>query len=138
VNATTTTSSPTPLITWSRYGLVAVAWLFAIGGVIQFFLAGLAGLAVFDSASYWSDHKDFGNAIGILTILLPILALLGRVGRPLIGQAVAVFVLFIIQRLLANADTGWVAAFHPVNGLLLIGASGSLGDRTRALVQSRP
>jgi hypothetical protein len=134
VDATTTTPPPAPLITWSRYGLIAVAWLFAIGGVIQFFLA---GLAVFDSADYWSDHKDFGNAIGILTILLPVLALLGRVGRPLIGQAVAVFVLFIIQRLLADADTGWVAAFHPVNGLLLIGASGSLGDRTRSLVRSR-
>ncbi len=134
MNAATTDSSPAPLTTWSRYALIAVAWLFAVGGVIQVFLA---GLSVFESASYWSDHADFGRTIGLLTYLLPVLALLGRVGRQRIGHAVVVPVLFVVQMLLANADTGWVAAFHPLNGFLLIGASGSLGDRTLALVRSR-
>jgi hypothetical protein len=134
VSATTTDLSTARLVTWSRYGLIAVAWLFAVGGVIQVFLV---GLSLFESSSYWSDHVDFGRTIGLLTYLLPVLALLGRVGRPRIAHAVVVPVLFVIQRLLANADVGWIAAFHPVNGLLLIGAAGSLGDRTLELVRSR-
>ena len=33
---------------WARYGLIAVAWLFAAGAVVQLFLA---GLSVFDPAN---------------------------------------------------------------------------------------
>jgi hypothetical protein len=102
--------------------------------VIQVFLV---GLSLFESASHWSDHVDFGRTIGLLTYLLPVLALVGRVGRRLIGHAVVVPVPFVVQMQLANADTGWVATFHPVNGLLLIGAAGSLGDRTLEFVRSR-
>jgi hypothetical protein len=132
VNATTTGSSP--LVTWSRYGLMVVAWLFAVGGLIQVFLI---GLALFESGSYLSDHKDFGNTIGLLTYLLPVLAIAGRVGKPLIGHAFVVPVLFVVQIMLANADWGWVAAFHPLNGFLLIAMAGKLGDRTREFVRSQ-
>jgi hypothetical protein len=135
VNAATTDSPPATLTNWSRYGLIAVAWLFAALGIVQVFLA---GLSVFDGPRHWQDHVDFGRTIGLLTYLLPVLALLGRVGRERIGHAVVVPVLFVVQMLLANADTGWVAAFHPINGFFLIGAAGSLGARTLELVRFRP
>jgi hypothetical protein len=109
-----------------RYALAAVAFLIVAGGVVQFFLA---GLSVFDSASYWSDHTDFGRMLGFLAYLLPILALLGRAGAPRIGHAFVVAILFVAQSFLANVDTGWIAAFHPLNGLLLMGAAASLGRR---------
>jgi hypothetical protein len=121
------------LMVWTRYAVIAVAWLFAVGGIIQVFLA---GLSVFDSAKYWNDHADFGQMIGILTYILPILALFGRVGSRLIGQAFVVTILFILQMILANVDDGRVAALHAVNAFLLIGASGSLGGAVLELVRS--
>jgi hypothetical protein len=132
VSATTTGTSP--LVIWTRYGLMVVAWLFAAGGLVQVFLI---GLTLFESASYLSDHKDFGNTIGLLTYLLPVLGIVGRVGKPLIGHALVVPMLFVVQIMFANADSGWVAAFHPLNGLLMIAMAGKLGDRTLALVRSR-
>ena len=134
MSAVPATSSPARLTTGSRYALIALAWLFAAGGVVQVFLV---GLSLFESASYWADHRDFGRMIGLLTYPLPVFALLGRVGAPLIAQSVVVPVLFVIQMLLPDADAGWVAALHPVNAFLLIGAAGSLGDRTLRLVRPR-
>ena len=125
--------SDSALMVWTRYALIAVAWLFAVGGIIQVFLA---GLSVFDSAKYWNDHADFGQMIGLLTYVLPILALFGRVGSRLIGQAFVVTILFILQMILANVDDGRVAALHAVNAFLLIGASGSLGGAVLELVRS--
>jgi hypothetical protein len=83
----------TPIVStitkWARYALIAVAWLFVAGGVIQVYLA---GLGLFEKSDYWDDHADFGNALFILPLLLPILALIGRVGVPLIVQAFVVLI----------------------------------------------
>lgn len=120
---------------WMRYALIGVAFTFVIGGVVQFFLAGLAVFDVADSPSHWSDHVDMGRRIGFLAYLMPVLALLGRVGIPRIGHALVVTILFIVQTILANVDTSWIAALHPLNGLLLIGAASSLGGRTIELLR---
>ena len=120
---------------WARYGLIAVAWLFAAGAVVQFFLA---GLSVFDPANpRWDDHVDFGRMIGLLAHLLPILALIGRVGVPRVMHALVIAVLFVVQSILANVDEGWIAALHPLNGVLLLGGSFDLGRMTLASVRSR-
>ncbi|MGH2532122.1 MAG: DUF6220 domain-containing protein [Thermomicrobiales bacterium] len=130
---TTSTHSPVNGFTlWVRYALIAVCILFLIGGVVQFFLA---GLSVFDGPEYWSDHVDLGRMLGFLTYLMPILALIGRVGMPRIGHAFVVAILFFVQSFLANVDTGWVAAFHPLNGLVLMGAASSLASNVRRLGQ---
>ena len=123
------------LTTGVRYVLIAVAWLFALGVVVQIYLA---GLSLFDSAEYWPDHVDMGYAIGILAYLLPLLALGGRVGWPRFGQAVVVTILYVVQTILPNLDAGWVAALHPLNAFLVLGAAVSLGIRTLALVRQRP
>jgi hypothetical protein len=120
------------ITTWLRYLLIAVAWLFVIAAVVQVFLA---GLSLFDSPKYWEDHKDFGNSIGILPLLLPILAIAGRMGMPFIGHAFVVLILYIVQIILPEIDTGWIAALHPVNAFFLIGSAGSLGARALALVR---
>lgn len=115
-----------------RIAVVAVAWLFTAGAVVQVFLA---GLSVFDSASYWSDHVDFGRVLGFLAYALPILALAGRIGWRLGIQALVVALLYILQSALAFLDNGMLAAFHAVNALLLIGAAGILGGTALALVR---
>jgi len=116
-----------------RYALIAVAWLFTAGAVVQIYLA---GRAAFDSPTYYADHVDFGRMIGFLAYLMPILALVGRVGVSRIMQALVIAVLFVVQSILANLDTGWVAALHALNAFLLLGASSDLGRRTLALVRN--
>src|SRR5687768_10737875 len=123
MSAVSPVSPANPLTTWARYALIAVAWLFTLGGLVQVFLA---GLSVFDARD-WSDHVDMGWTISFLAYLLPVLAVVGRAGVRLVGQALVVAILMVVQIVLANLDNGTIAALHPLNGFLLIGAAGSLG-----------
>ena len=118
---------------WVRYIMVAIAWLFAIAVVVQIFIA---GLSLFDSSEYWADHVDMGYMIGPLAYLLPILALIGRVGRARIVQAFVVAILYVVQTLLPNIDVGFIAALHPLNAFLVLGASLDLGRSILVLVRS--
>jgi hypothetical protein len=97
-------------------GLVVSAWLFALCVVVQVFLA---GLSTFDSSERWSDHASFGQMIGTLTILLVVLALVGRLPRLTIVFSIVVFVLYGLQFPFANTDAGPLAALHVVNALAL-------------------
>ncbi len=130
----TETSSVGTLTRWSRYVLIACAWLLAVGVVVQIFLA---GLGFFESADFWVDHVDIGHMISPLAYLLPILALLGRVGWPRGGQAVVVTVLYVVQVILPTLDAGYIAALHPLNAFLLLGGSFSLGMSVLGLARSR-
>lgn len=120
--------------TAGRYALIAVAWIFAAGAVVQIYLA---GRGIFESPTYLADHVDMGRMLGFLAYLLPILALVGRAGISRIMHALVIAVLFVVQSLLANVDTGSIAALHAVNAVLLLGGSFDLGRRTLTLVRSR-
>lgn len=129
-----TSGSTSTFATWMRYLLIAFAWLFTLGAVIQVFLI---GLGLFESGSYLSDHTDFGHMIGPLTYLLPIVALLGRVGKRLVGHAFVVLFLYVVQIILPTIDEGWIAAFHAINAFILIGSAADLGRATLDLVRAR-
>lgn len=132
----TTTQSPSSsqIVIWSRVAVIATAWLFAAGGVVQVFLA---GLSVFDSPAYWGDHVSAGRMIGVLAYLLPVLALVGRIGRRRTVLAFLVTALYILQLILANLNAPALAALHAVNALALIGLSVQVGIQTLKLVRSR-
>ena len=118
-----------------RYAVVAFAWLIALGSMIQVFLI---GLYLFEAdGGYLSDHTDFGHMIGLLAYLLSILALIGRISRQLVGHAVAVTIIYIVQIILPTIDQGWIAALHPVNAFLVIGSAASLGRNTLELIQAK-
>ena len=74
MSSTTPATKTSGLTTGGRYAVVALAWLFTAAAVIQVFLV---GLSVFDSATRWEDHVNFGRMIGILALLIPIAALSG-------------------------------------------------------------
>ena len=120
----------TSLVRWSRLGAMAFAWLFTAAVVVQIFLA---GLALFDTAERWQAHTDFGYMIGILPLLVLVLALIGRAGGQLIGMSAVMVVLYFVQTSLPNVDPGYLAALHPLVAFALLGMSGQLGARIRAL-----
>ena len=99
--------------------LALAAWLFAGCIVVQVFLA---GLGVFDSASAFITHRNFGYVFGWLSLVLLIVAVVGRMPRRLIGLAGLTIVQMALQSVLIvfRDDNPAIAALHPVNGVLLL------------------
>ena len=99
-----------------------VAWAFVACCVVQVFLA---GLGVFEDPARFALHGEFGYVFGLLTIVLIVLAVAGRLGRVLIGLSVLLLVQFTLQSvlILARDVSPFIAALHPVNGfaILLVG-----------------
>jgi 4-amino-4-deoxy-L-arabinose transferase-like glycosyltransferase len=105
---------------FARSALPIVAAVFAACCVVQVFLA---GLGVFDTAERFATHREFGYMFGLLTIVMIVLALLGRQSRRIVGVSVLLFVLFVLQSvfILFREDTPAIAALHPLNGFLILG-----------------
>jgi glycopeptide antibiotics resistance protein len=113
-----------------RLALVA---LFLVALFVQFYLA---GRGAFGAASY-DAHKDFGDIIHLLPVLILIVTLANRVtrNRTDVIHAVLLLVLFEVQFALADLDHPNVGAFHPVNGLLILGLTFSLFRRDLVAVR---
>jgi uncharacterized protein DUF6220 len=106
--------------------LAVVAWLFAACIVVQVFLA---GMGVFDGPERFETHRDFGYLFGWLTLVMLIIAAVGRLGRVLIGLSALTLLQFFLQSvfILFREDLPAVAALHPVNGMLLLVVSLVIG-----------
>ena len=103
----------------ARAAYVWVAWLFVACCLVQVFLA---GLAVFESPARFADHRNFGYLFGLLTIVLIVLAAVGRLGRGVIGLSVLLLVQFAMQSVFVvlRESAPALAALHPVNGFLIV------------------
>ena len=79
-------------------------------------------------------HTGFGYIIFLGTVILFLLALGARLGRPRIWWVLALPVAVIIQILLAGfgEDVPFIGAFHGLGALVVFGLSGSLAGRAWA------
>jgi hypothetical protein len=105
----------------------AVAWVIVALGVLQFFLA---GLGIFGAESF-SAHETVGGILHGLTILVFLLAIAGpRTGRD-IGMGLTLAVLTTVQISLPELrdDAPWLAAFHPLLALAVLGLAAHIGGR---------
>ena len=96
-------------------------------GVLQFFLA---GLGIFGAESF-DAHKSVGFAIHGITIVVFLLAIAGpRTGQD-IGMGFVLAALTTLQISLPGLrdDAPWLAAFHPVLALLVLGLAAHIGRR---------
>jgi hypothetical protein len=114
-------------------------WLvFLLAGLVQIFLAGMGvfnlnGEKLTDASSL-DPHRMLGFAMGGLSILLLIVALIARVDAKTIGVSVLVAVLaFVMQSILAAAgeDTSFFGGLHALDGLLILGLGGFLFGQAR-------
>ena len=73
-------------------------------------------------------HAGFGYLIGFATIILLVLALVGRLGKRRILQSAALVGLLVLQIVLAEIgfDVAAIGALHPVNALAIFSLSGYL------------
>jgi hypothetical protein len=104
---------------FARQALPIVASLFVACCLLQVFLA---GLGVFDDPRSFLTHRDFGYLLGWFTLVMLILALLGREPRRIVGLCVLVLVQFALQSVFIalRVDYPAIAALHPVNGFLIL------------------
>ena len=104
----------------ARSAFPFVAGLFAVGAIIQVFLA---GLGVFDDERAFLTHRDFGYMLSLLPIVMAVLALVGGLPRRFAGVSALLFVLFILQSVFvaARGSMPAIAALHPLNGFLILG-----------------
>lgn len=100
-----------------RIAFATAAWLYLAGVVVQVFFA---GASLFDLTD-WTIHTGLGWGLGSAPLLLVMLALLARVDRRTGWLTAALAVAAMIQPELAAArdDSPVVAAFHPVNALIV-------------------
>jgi hypothetical protein len=107
----------------ARTAYPVVAGLFVACAVIQVFLA---GLGVFDDPSSFITHRNFGYMIGWLTLVLLVVALVGRMPRRFVGLAVLLLVLFSLQSVFValREDMPAIAALHPLNGFFILAVAG--------------
>ena len=103
----------------ARSAFPFVAGLFTACAVIQVFLA---GLGVFDDELAFITHRNFGYLFSWLTIVMVILALVGRMPRRFAGLSALLFGLFILQSVFVALRESMpaVAALHPLNGFLIL------------------
>jgi peptidoglycan/LPS O-acetylase OafA/YrhL len=117
-----------------------LALLIVAGGVVQFLLA---GAGVFGAESF-DPHESFGWILHTAAILVVIGAIVGPRTRRAIGMAVVFFVVFTIQVILPGTqdDSPWLAAFHPVLALAVLGLASNIGmpalSRRRGASAPRP
>ncbi|HYH91588.1 MAG TPA: DUF6220 domain-containing protein [Candidatus Saccharimonadales bacterium] len=104
---------------FARQAHPVVGAIFIACVVVQVFLA---GLGVFDDPRTFLTHRDFGYTFGMLTLVLLVLALVGREPRRVTGLSALLLVLFAFQSVFIalRADQPVLAALHPVNGFLIL------------------
>jgi hypothetical protein len=105
----------TPLLrqvhAWLAWGLVGAI-------VIQVWLAGSAIRELGGNGSF-ATHRDFGYAIGLVTLALFLTALPSGLGRRRILQSLGIFGLYIVQSSLPYMGIGAIEALHPVNAIVM-------------------
>jgi heme A synthase len=94
---------------------------------------------VFDDPTSFVTHREFGYMLGWFTLVMLILALLGREPRRIVGLCVLVLVQFALQSVFValRVDYPTVAALHPVNGFLIL-AVGTVIARLSWAVRREP
>jgi uncharacterized membrane protein YhaH (DUF805 family) len=123
--------TPAPASTGRRVHLGFIA-VFLLLIFVQFYLA---GRGVFGQSNY-DAHKDLGDFLHLfsLIILIATIAIPATRNRVDIGMAAGLFVLVTIQAIIGDFKHPAIAAFHPVNALLIIGLSFHILSRDRAAV----
>lgn len=122
------------VVRWSRFTFNVTAWLFVVCVVYQVYLA---GQGVFQTGSF-VPHREFGYLFGLLTLVLIVLAALGRTGWRVIGTSALLLGLFALQSVFValRSTSPAFAALHPLNGfvigLIAVGLAWQTRDYLRA------
>lgn len=125
-----------PLAVGMRLTYKVVVWLFAIGIILQVFLA---GLALFWNPGQWSSHIGFSRILVIFPILILVLSFIARLPLSLRLQSaglIAVVVLIAVCAILPSG-IGYLSALHPVLAIILFGQTMNIAWKTQSLTKAK-
>jgi hypothetical protein len=120
----------------ARKMFVALAWLFVLAVGVQFFLAGLGVLG----GESLEAHRQWGFIVlHLIPILMFTAAIVGRMGRTVLGLTAALFLLVFLQPLFADPelDPRWLRSFHVLNALLIFVLGYRLAQRGEGRSEKR-
>jgi hypothetical protein len=119
----------------ARRAHVWAAWLFAVGVLVQGYLAG-AALGQLGGTGDFSTHLALGYTLGILALAVLLLALAGRFPRGQIGWSGLLVLLYIVQTSLPflRSSSPAIAALHPANAMVLLVLAVVIAVRGRRLM----
>ena len=106
-----------------------LAWLYVASLLVQVFLA---GLAIFNDPATFAIHVDFGRVVlGLMSLLLPVVAWIGRL--PFVRLSAGVLLFYVFQTSLPEVRASYpvVAALHPVFALVLFWLAVRLAGQAR-------
>jgi hypothetical protein len=112
----------------ARKVFVGLGWLFVLAVAIQFLLAGLGILG----GESLEMHRQWGFIVlHLIPILMFIAAIVGRMGRTVIGLTVVLFLLVFLQPLLVDPelDPRWLRSLHVLNALFIFALGYHLARR---------
>jgi len=113
---------------WATEAHLGLSMLIVVALVGQFFLAGAGAFG----ATNFDAHAGLGVLLVPVTLLLLLLALLGRVlRRPTLLLLGLLFVQLLLGGL-GRDQEAWVGAFHAVNALAVLAVAYELTCRARA------
>jgi mercuric ion transport protein len=120
-------------MTQSRVIFFGLAWLYLAAVVVQFFLAGLGtfGATTFDA------HRAVGLGLGLVSLVMLVLAFVGKVPRSLTALTFTLFGLNVLQLVLARIDVEQIAALHVVNALTVVYVAHELVQRSRRFLAAQ-
>ena len=121
----------------ARKTFVGLAWLFVLAVAIQFLLAGLAVLG----GESIEAHRQWGFVVlHLIPILMLVAAIVGRMGRYVIGLTILLFVLVFLQPLFADPelDPQWLRSLHVLNALFIFALGSHLARRETRSVRGMP
>jgi hypothetical protein len=120
----------------ARKVLVVLAWLYLLGVVVQFFLAGL-GLPELGGEGM-DAHEGLGySALHLTPILFIIAGLVGRVGRELMVSIVIFAVVAFVQPIWAAEFQGeFLASFHILGAAVILAMSYEIARRATRIAQA--
>jgi hypothetical protein len=117
----------------ARKVFLVLAWSFVVAVAIQFLLAGLGILG----GESLEPHRQWGFvALHLIPVLMLIAAIVGRMGRAVIGLTIGVFVLVFLQPLFAAPDLEpqWLRSLHVLNALFIAGLGYDLVRRASSTI----
>jgi hypothetical protein len=115
---------------------MVLAWLYVVGTVVQFFLAGLGTVG----GETMEAHKGFGYAVlHLYPILMLLVALVARPPRELLIMSFVLAVIVLIQPFWVTAFRGeFLAALHFVMAMVIFGLAQQLAIRSTRLAREAP
>lgn len=121
-SATSTTTNTPPsdaaargLAPWARTTLTVVTGLYLLAMAAVFVLV---GQYLFGNDVSKDAHVAIGSLALLLIVIMVVVGLISRF-RPAITLGFAMLVLNVVQHMLPDVDTRWIAGLHPLNAMVL-------------------